>query len=160
MQAFPLRCRHFQKMGGGVHIIYAPPMQKSFSHKDCQKKSPNSRNPLLRGARLLGFSKVLDISRAPQSGLVKGWNAPFSKTATTSWGCGAYGFRSFPKTRGPQYRSQYTITHLIRTPKKVPLILGNPLLLVFSGAQDPKQIIKLPFYGYRINNEGSIILVL
>ena len=32
----------------------------------------------------------------------------------------------FPKIRGPQYRPQNTIILNIGTPKKVPLILGNP----------------------------------
>ena len=32
----------------------------------------------------------------------------------------------FPKIRGPQYRPQYIIVLIIGTPKKVPLILGNP----------------------------------
>ena len=32
----------------------------------------------------------------------------------------------FPKITGPQYRPQYTIVLIMGTPKKVPLILGNP----------------------------------
>ena len=34
-----------------------------------------------------------------------------------------------PKIRGPQYRPQNTIILIMGTPKKVPLILGNPILL-------------------------------
>ena len=37
--------------------------------------------------------------------------------------------RSFPKIRIPQYRPQYTIALIIGTPKRVPLILGNPPLV-------------------------------
>ena len=33
----------------------------------------------------------------------------------------------------PQYRPQYTIVHTIGNPKKVPLILGNPYILVSDG---------------------------
>ena len=32
----------------------------------------------------------------------------------------------FPKIRGPQYRPQNTIVLIMGTPKRVPLILGNP----------------------------------
>ena len=36
----------------------------------------------------------------------------------------------FPKIRVPQYRPQYTIVLIIGIPKKVPLILGNHLMVL------------------------------
>ena len=40
----------------------------------------------------------------------------------------AVGIWQFPKIGGPQYRPQNTIILIIGTPKKVPLILGNPYI--------------------------------
>ena len=41
----------------------------------------------------------------------------------------------FPKIRGPQYRPQNIIVLIIGTPKRVPLILGNPHLGFKGSAQ-------------------------
>ena len=48
----------------------------------------------------------------------------------------------FLKIGGPQYRPQYTIVLIIGTPKKVPLILGNPQMEVsqYSGFGDAGDI--------------------
>ena len=39
---------------------------------------------------------------------------------------------SFPKIGEPQYRPQNTIVLIIGTPKRVPLILGNPLVGMYT----------------------------
>ena len=49
----------------------------------------------------------------------------------------------FPKIRGPQYIPQHTIILVIGTPKKVPLILGNPHIIQAMGYHQDGEAYRL-----------------
>ena len=75
--------------------------------------------------------------------------------------------------RGPPYRPQNTIVHIIKTPKMVPLILGNPQREVSLNycSQNGGNLYRAPYYtrnpniGPRIDRdlgqspyEGAVLL--
>ena len=128
---------------------FARPIQLSTIQK-CEKQLPKyCSSPCIPQARPRKTDSHLRSSHMAAFINEKSHNKHHYSTILTIGTRGCRFLKSskwyFPKIRGPQYRPQNTIILNIGTPKKVPLIMGNPsnsLLATYNFG--PRPLRKLP----------------